>query len=146
MSECAFTHPGTAVFVRNRSDFLLCRRAQGRAGAGLWSLPGGRLERHEKWRTCGMREVQEETGLIINTPRFITMSTTTEDQGWLTIWMSAATSQRYVTPNEEVAEWCWVNLADMRDGEFPLWQAHWAPLLEDCGGWSQLSLLLAAHL
>ncbi len=49
-----------AVFRDGR--VLLARRARG-AGAGLWSLPGGRVEPGESLAAAAAREVMEEVGV-----------------------------------------------------------------------------------
>lgn len=50
-----------AVAVRD-GHLLLVRRAQP-PGAGLWSVPGGRVERGETLAQAVVRELGEETGL-----------------------------------------------------------------------------------
>lgn len=52
-----------AVVVRDDA-LLMVRRARD-PGAGLWSLPGGRVERGEYLADAVRREVTEETGLDI---------------------------------------------------------------------------------
>lgn len=44
---------------------LLGRRAGTSYGAGLWGLPGGKVERGEALAAAAAREAQEETGLTV---------------------------------------------------------------------------------
>src|SRR6185503_3254667 len=54
---------GAFVFDRD-GRVLLVERAKP-PGEGLWSVPGGRLERNETLAQAVAREVREETGLIV---------------------------------------------------------------------------------
>jgi mutator protein MutT len=49
---------------------LLVRRGHG-PGAGLWSVPGGRLEPGETLHEAVVREAMEETGLEVVVDRFL---------------------------------------------------------------------------
>jgi len=49
---------------------LLIRRGHG-PGAGLWSVPGGRVEGGETLHEAVVREVLEETGLEVVVDRFL---------------------------------------------------------------------------
>ncbi|ROS72173.1 8-oxo-dGTP diphosphatase [Curtobacterium sp. PhB130] len=49
-----------AVITRDDGEILACRRAPGRASAGLWEFPGGKVERGEHPRDALAREIREE--------------------------------------------------------------------------------------
>jgi mutator protein MutT len=51
--------------VRDESGRLLLVRRGHEPSAGLWSLPGGRIESGETAREAAAREVREETGLDV---------------------------------------------------------------------------------
>lgn len=55
---------GALVYDR-RARLLLIRRAN-EPGRGLWSLPGGRVESEETLNEAVVREVLEETGLLVS--------------------------------------------------------------------------------
>jgi len=57
----AFSEPS------GRAALLLTRRAAGlRAHAGQWALPGGRLDAGETPEAAALRELAEETGLVVD--------------------------------------------------------------------------------
>lgn len=54
---------GAFVFDRDQRVLLVQRAKE--PGKGLWTVPGGRLERNETLAQAVAREVREETGLIV---------------------------------------------------------------------------------
>jgi 8-oxo-dGTP diphosphatase len=63
--ECGETRLGAYAFcVRGDGAVLLARMAEDSPDAGLWTLPGGRVEFGEHPDNAVLRELREETGLI----------------------------------------------------------------------------------
>lgn len=53
------------VLVRDDDSFLLTSRPEGKAYAGYWEFPGGKLESDETVEQALRRELQEEIGITI---------------------------------------------------------------------------------
>ncbi|WP_336920793.1 NUDIX hydrolase [Aquipuribacter sp. SD81] len=67
------------VALRGRGvdqELLLTSIADRAAGAGLWTLPGGGLDHGEAVPEALVREVHEETGLPVSSPRLLGVSST----------------------------------------------------------------------
>ena len=66
------TRPEVSVgaIVIDAGRLLLVQRGRG-AGVGLWSVPGGRVERGETLAQAVVRELREETGLDGACERFV---------------------------------------------------------------------------
>jgi 8-oxo-dGTP diphosphatase len=54
-----------AALVDGDGRVLLQRRAPGRAMAGLWEFPGGKVEEGERPEAALVRELEEELGIIV---------------------------------------------------------------------------------
>jgi 8-oxo-dGTP diphosphatase len=70
--------PAAAVVVRRGDDILLCRRNI-EPYAGHWGLPAGYQEIDESIETAAVREVREETGLIVKLSGLLDVFTTPDD-------------------------------------------------------------------
>ena len=138
------TFAGTGVFViRPDFKFLLQQRAPGRAGEGLWSVPGGRIDAGETWQETAVREVREETGIVVGDPSLLAVTSAPSQQpAWLTVWSRCYLAYDPVVRPEpaEVSAWRWVSLAGAR--EMALWEAHWLSLVDQLDGWAALDCAL----
>lgn len=52
-----------AALVDVDGRVLICRRPEGKALAGLWEFPGGKVEAGESPEACLIRELSEELGI-----------------------------------------------------------------------------------
>lgn len=70
--------PACAVVVRRPGQVLLCRRSiEPRRGA--WGLPAGYMEVDESPETTAVREVREETGLLVQVTDLVDVLQTLDD-------------------------------------------------------------------
>jgi 8-oxo-dGTP diphosphatase len=63
--------PCAGAIIRDEAEQLLLIQRRNEPGAGLWSLPGGRIEAGETGEQAVVREVAEETGLVVTCGRLI---------------------------------------------------------------------------
>jgi len=56
----------TVCYIRDAGRVLLQLKAQGRWGGGWWNGPGGKLHDGESPSEAAVREVREETGLVVS--------------------------------------------------------------------------------
>src|SRR5512147_879179 len=60
--------PSVAAIIRNEDGAILLQR---RSDNGLWGLPSGGVEIGETVSTAVVREVKEETGLVVEVERLV---------------------------------------------------------------------------
>lgn len=70
--------PAAAVVVRRGAEVLLCRRAIPPA-EGRWGLPAGYQEVDETPELTAVREVREETGLVVRLTGLLDVLSTPDD-------------------------------------------------------------------
>ncbi len=61
----AVTHAAVAVLVREDGQVLMGQRPEGKAWAGWWEFPGGKVEAGELPIEALVRELQEELGIAV---------------------------------------------------------------------------------
>lgn len=70
-----------AALVRPDGRVLLQKRPQGKAMAGLWEFPGGKIEPSESPEQALARELTEELGISVSIPDMAPMAFASEAQG-----------------------------------------------------------------
>jgi 8-oxo-dGTP diphosphatase len=59
------TEVAVGILIRSNGDFLMTTRPAGKAYAGYWEFPGGKLEANETVEEALRRELIEEIGVTI---------------------------------------------------------------------------------
>ena len=65
MSEKPLLLVAAAALVDADGRVLICQRPPGKALAGLWEFPGGKVEPGETPEACLIRELDEELGIAV---------------------------------------------------------------------------------
>ncbi len=68
MSETKLTLVVACALVDADKRVLLAQRPEGKAMAGLWEFPGGKVEPGERPETTLIRELKEEIGITVTEP------------------------------------------------------------------------------
>lgn len=91
---------------------------------GLWGVPGGKIEWGEGLEAALKREFREEVGLNLSNIRFALLQESVLDERFhkpmhfIFANYFADSDSEEVVPNEEIAEWAWVEA--QRALEYPL--------------------------
>ncbi len=107
---------------------LIAKRPAGKALAGLWEFPGGKLEPGETPEACLIRELDEELGIKVATACLAPFVFASHDYGETHLLMPLYLCRRwegFVTAREHEAL-AWVKPAKM--GDYPMPPAD-APLV-----------------
>jgi 8-oxo-dGTP diphosphatase len=107
--------PCVGAVIRDDEGRLLLIKRGHEPGAGLWSLPGGRIEPGETGTQALVREMREETGLTVKVGRLLgTVSRPGLDGDVIDISDYEATIiTGSLTPGDDAADACWVDTADL---------------------------------
>ena len=122
-----------AVIKDDQGRLLLIKRGHA-PGAGLWSLPGGRIEPGETGAEALVREMREETGLVIDPGQLIgTVRRPARDGAVFDIRDYAATvTGGTLRPGDDAADARWVAASELES--LPITEG----LVEALTGWGAL--------
>jgi 8-oxo-dGTP diphosphatase len=122
-----------AVVKDDRGRLLLIKRGHA-PGAGLWSLPGGRIEPGETDAEALVREMREETGLVIDPGQLIgTVRRPARDGFVFDIRDYAGTvTGGTLRPGDDAADARWMDTSEMQS--LPMTEG----LVEALTGWGVL--------
>jgi mutator protein MutT len=84
--------------------------------AGEWCLPGGKLDWGETFEEGAIREVEEETGIIIKNPTVISVHNFKNQYAhFMTVGLIAKEwkGQACVMEPDEITKWQWFNLKNL---------------------------------
>jgi MOSC domain-containing protein YiiM len=106
---------GVGVIVVRGGDVLFGMR-RGAHGAGSWSFPGGHLDGDESVETCAIRELREEAGIEVITPRVVAETEDDFPEGlrYRTLFVQGdwAAGEPTVREPDKCAGWGWFSWDD----------------------------------
>lgn len=114
---------GIGVIIQHEGKVLVGKRIN--SHAPFWSIPGGKLELGETFEQCAIREIQEETNLLITDPKVIAITNNLEThrlfgKHYVSVIMVATSFSgelKRMEP-EKCAEWCWVDPENLPQPHF----------------------------
>lgn len=120
-AECGYVHwrnpgVGAAVLVRDGAGrVLLIRRAPGSTKPGLWAIPAGYVDYGEDVREAARREMQEETGLIVEVGEPVFVASNFHDPAKLTvgIWFAGTVTGGVLEAGDDADEVGYFALDDL---------------------------------
>lgn len=104
---------GQKAIIIHKGKILILKRSEKAGGKGLWSIPGGALDKGENPKESINREIIEETKLNIPTVTPFTIKSYTEDgDSVLIIGYQGSSKSDEITLNWEHTDYKWVDKKD----------------------------------
>lgn len=122
MNEQPHPRVGLGIVIIRDGHVLVGRRI-GAHGANTWSIPGGHVEFGESWEMCAKREAEEETGLILDNIKFLSVTDDHdigEGKHYVTIFMKSECVQGEptITEPDKYVELRWCRWEDVPSPRF----------------------------
>ncbi len=116
-SRPVFHNPavGVAVVLQRGNEVLLARR--NRSYAGMWCIPCGYVEWDEDIRDAAVREMAEETGLIVQLGEVVAVHSNFHDanQHTVGVWFAGTVLSGDLQPGDDVDTVAWFALDELPD-------------------------------
>lgn len=108
------TPPRTRIVVVFDGKVLLTRDW---LGNGKWNLPGGGLHKNENPRIGAIRELKEETNIIVQQHKLKKLKTfrkneTPRTAEQICYWTQLLSEQRITLPTIEILDYMWIDIED----------------------------------
>ena len=112
---------------------LLAQRPEGKAMAGLWEFPGGKVEEGETPETCLMRELEEEIGISTWASCLapLTFASHAYEDFHLLMPLYACRKWQGIPEPREAQALAWVRPARLKDYPMPPADLPLIPILRD---------------
>lgn len=113
---------GVGVFVIHKNQLLLGMRKNA-TGEGTWAEPGGHVEFGETPEEACIREVKEETGIIVKDPKFVGFTNDIfekEKKHYITLFYrvySDSPDTQVIEP-DKCEEWKWFEIDNLPEPLF----------------------------
>ena len=106
---------GVKIIITNHNgDILLLKRSDKTSRPHGWDFPGGGVDKGEDPLTAAIREVQEETSIMITSPILLHISHGEMDAGeYLIIGYSAKAANNEVTISWEHEDYAWMIISEV---------------------------------
>ena len=112
-----------AMLVKNDGgqQLLLMGKRMGSHGSGKFAFPGGHLELNESWAECARREVEEETGLVVEKFEQVAITNDimeSEGKHYITIFMKGVVTADQPEPEtrepDKCEGWAWKEWGEVK--------------------------------
>lgn len=110
MSDLPIFASVRVIMSNAHGEILFVRRSpSSNSGAGMWEMPGGKIDQGESIDIAFEREVLEETGLVISEAEFITaVENRLEDKRIIYLVFASKADTGNVSLSDEHDEFCWM--------------------------------------
>ena len=121
MSKSRILFVVACALVDQDHRVLIARRPQGKAMAGLWEFPGGKVEEGELPETALIRELKEELTIEVKAPCLapLTFASHSYDDFHLLMPLYICRKWQGIVRASEKQELKWVRPVRLRDFEMP---------------------------